>query len=97
MNKPKSDYTAQVDGDVIFIEDLNLGRMSVTNDIENIIDDLASKLTKPTTLTLEDQYHIIYRDSEGIIDGVLVSANRFGGFYSINETDYQKAKLKIRR
>jgi hypothetical protein len=54
-----SDYEWGVDGDVIWIKDLDKGKKSVTNNIDNIIIYL-SKL-----ITVED-YMIMYRDSRKI-------------------------------
>ena len=79
----------KVDGvDVLLIEDMDLGRMSVTNDIENVLSEL------------EDLYRglpeiIIYRDSEGIWDGVNnngVSVN----FYMLNTPDTEDAIEKAK-
>ena len=72
--KPKSDfdYTINADGSVHII-DLNLGRMSVTNDAEQVL--------------LEIHHHInltgrtvTYRDSEGSIDYLLHNEGVFEGF-----------------
>ena len=40
----KSDFTYEIDGDNVRITDLNQGRMSVTNDIENVISQIEKKL-----------------------------------------------------
>lgn len=71
MNRANlSDYTYHVrrDGErpVIVIVDLNLGRMSVTNNIEDVVGGVC----KETGLT-PNKAEIIYRDSDGIYDGVL--------------------------
>lgn len=50
--------------DVILIEDLNRGNMSVTNDIENVVDEIA----EGENLDPKD-YMIVYADSAGSWDG----------------------------
>jgi prophage maintenance system killer protein len=64
----RSDYIATfryVDGrQFLMIEDLNKGRMSVTNNIENIVDYVCmNKLQNPC------EVYIVYKDSEGMWDG----------------------------
>lgn len=70
MNRASlSDYTAHVryDGEkpVVVIVDQNLGRMSVTNNAEAVV----TAVCKEAGLWPEDTI-IIYRDSEGIWDGI---------------------------
>ena len=58
INEPRSVYSRMVHGNVIAIVDHHEGR-SVTNDADNVIDDLARQgfdLSK---------YLVIYRDSRG--------------------------------
>jgi hypothetical protein len=83
----KCDYVhtiRKVDGvDVLLIEDMDLGRMSVTNDIENVLSEL------------KDLYRglpkiIIYRDSEGIWDGVN-NNGEWVNFYMLNTQDTEVA------
>jgi len=59
----KSDYEYQVHSNYILIKDLDKGGMSVTNNIENIVEFIADKedLCLLTTMA-------IYQDSEGDID-----------------------------
>lgn len=61
---------------VLVIEDLDLGSMSVTNDIENVI----RKCSKSVDLTKK---RVIYKDSTGIYDEVLVYNGAFSGFRSL--------------
>ena len=58
--------------DVLAIEDLNLGNVSVTNDIENVVADI-SRLEK---LKAED-YMIVFKDSTGHWDGWDSSKQQF--------------------
>lgn len=65
MKTAKADYSYQIIDDVLAIEDLNNGNMSVTNDIEAVVHDIEE----------EEQIHakdmkIVYKDSEGVWDGV---------------------------
>ena len=90
----KSTFTYSINKDfqIIFIEDSNIG-MSVTNDIENVIESIARDFKKENNSI--SHYDIIYRDSNGIIDGIYITDEKFHDFYSIGETDYNKAILKI--
>jgi hypothetical protein len=49
---------------VLVIEDLNLGRVSVTNDIENVLNEIGLKEWIDPR-----EYMVIYRDSGGVWDG----------------------------
>lgn len=60
----KSDYTYTVYDGLIQIIDLDKGRASVTNNIENVVREICDKEQLQA-----DQYMIIYRDSEGDWDG----------------------------
>lgn len=72
----RSDYTYKIDAlngmPFIIIEDLNKGRMSVTNDIENVVEEIAIKQRINPV-----EHHIIYRDSEGMWDGFEFSTKQF--------------------
>ena len=76
-----SDYEYEIIGDVVVIYDLNLGRMSVTNDIEEVIKEIG------TTVDLSTR-KIIYRDSCGVFDGITLNKERF---YPINKTTLKEA------
>lgn len=69
----RADYTYRlIDGEIISIIDLNLGKMSVTNDIENIIRDISVK-----KLLNKSEFKVIYRDSERVWDGFNIKENNF--------------------
>jgi hypothetical protein len=75
-----------VDNKLLAIVDLNQpGARSVTNAIDEILIELREQygLDLPTL--------IIYRDSQGVWDGVAHLEGTFRGFYSINETDFASA------
>jgi len=84
-----SSFTYKIDGKILFIEDENRGGMSVTNDIENVLEYIEKK--EPNMKELS----VIYRDSDGTIDGVITYNGKFKDFYFIGERNYDEAKLKI--
>jgi hypothetical protein len=90
-NKLRAVYSRAVHGNVIAIIDHDAGR-SVTNDAENVIDDLTRQgfdLSK---------YRVIYRDTRGIWDQILVDrTGRFAGYSCINERDLSAALTKVTR
>lgn len=73
---------------IIFIEDKGTIERSVTNDIENVLQDI-----KQTGQSLEAK-KIIYKDSYGVWDGINHDNGTNISFYSINEIEYLKAKQK---
>jgi hypothetical protein len=73
-------YSRTVHGHVIAVIDHDQGK-SVTNDAENMIADLAADFDL-------SQYRVIYRDTRGIWDEMLVDrTGHFAGFTTINERD----------
>lgn len=66
----RSDYTYSIEDDTLKIIDLNLGNMSVTNNIEEVLTEI---------LHNEGNYiqdlKVIYRDSECIWDTVIPEWN----------------------
>jgi hypothetical protein len=88
-NRPRSVYSQAVYGNVITIIDQQGGR-SVTNDAENVIDDLVREGFDLV------QYRLIYRDTRGIWDEILIDrTGRFAGFGSLNERDLPAALAKV--
>jgi hypothetical protein len=88
MRPPQADFTYAVSGNVISIIDLNLGNRSVTNDVE---------------LRKIEHYHhqapifgfkIMYRDSEGIWDGILWDG-KSSSFFPLRETEGGRARQKL--
>jgi hypothetical protein len=92
---PKSDYVWKTQEDILIIEDLNLGRMSVTNNAEGVINEIYEKLGSSI-----HNYHIIYKDSEGIWDQLIPSwgVNECVeiSFKYIGETNLEIAIKKIK-
>ena len=90
-NKVRAVYSRTVHGNVIAIIDHDQGR-SVTNDAENIIADLAAQGFDLS------RYLVIYKDTRGIWDQLLVDrTRRCAGFSSINERDLSAALAKVTR
>ena len=77
-------------GDTIVIIDLDRGGRSVTNDIEAVLATLDDQLGG-----LGDR-PVIYRDSEGLWDGVLHSGAVFRGFRPLRERSVGRALQRVR-
>jgi hypothetical protein len=91
IQEPRSVYSRTLHGNVIAITDHDQGR-SVTNDAENVIADLVAQGFDLS------RYLVIYRDTRGIWDQLLVDrTGHFAGFSSINERDLSAALAKVTR
>ena len=66
----RAKFTWGIDGSVLWLKDQGDECRSLTNDIENCLVELTPQL--PTGSQLDD-YHIIYRDSEGKWDAIVVT------------------------
>lgn len=93
MKKSSADFDLSIKeteaGNIfIVIHDLNLGKISVTNDMENILFDLAN-----LTPYLE-KMNIIYEDSSGVFDGVSLTENGHN-FFHIGATNEKEAIRKV--
>ena len=77
----QADFTYSISPDVIAITDLDLGKKSVTNDIENVLRKIEYWHQGPIK-----GYRIMYRDSEGIWDGVHWDGNQ-ATFLYLGETE----------
>jgi len=75
--------------DVIAITDLDLGNKSVTNDIENVLRKI--EYWHQGSIAA---FRIMYRDSEGIWDGVHWDGNQ-ATFLYLGETDERRARAKL--
>jgi len=85
----KADYEVQVIEDVVVVIDQDKGGMSVTNDIENVLQDLSYSMdlgNRP----------VVYQDSTGTFDGVNHDTGKFTGFYRLNETNVYAAVAKVK-
>jgi hypothetical protein len=91
VNKTPVDYDYDIVKNVIIILDLNKGGKSVTNAIEWVLKEI-----KKDVGTFHGR-KVIYRDSFGIYDGVLVDVDgNFKDFYSIKEKELDKALQKAK-
>ena len=81
--RSKSDFTYTIANDVLRIIDLNYGRMSVTNDIENVLEHIKGIEGFMPSYT-------IYRDSEGSWDAVTYDGSR-ASFYLLAGTSEDDA------
>lgn len=71
-----ADIIWQSCNDVIVVKDLNKGSRSATNDMEYIIWMISQHLIPPNTKThLLDEFKLIYSDSEGYYDQVVLNCN----------------------
>jgi len=72
----KSDYIHRIENfsgrQIIIIEDLNLGGMSVTNNIENVVREI-----EIMEKIKASEFMIIYKDSEGVYDGFDYAKEQF--------------------
>lgn len=80
----RSHYSYTVEQGVVCIVDANDGGLSVTNDAENVIADMVAG----GLLTTQP---VIYCDSEGRWDVLLVEGGRFAGFAPIGATSREHA------
>ncbi len=93
----KSDFAYQIIDDVLCIKDLNLGKMSVTNNIENIIDYI---LKNDNDIGKLKKILVIYKDSENEWNEIRLNENKnFENFSYIGVIDMNIARdgVKNRR
>jgi hypothetical protein len=79
-----ADYDYEVRGKFLVIIDLDIGGLSVTNDIENVLERIKDNLSG----NLPD--NIIYRDSDLRYDGVLYKDGKIG-FILLGATTAEEA------
>jgi hypothetical protein len=93
-----ANFSFSMNHDVIIILDLDEGNRSVTNDIEFVLWSIIENyetLFKRKGFNLTN-FKIIYKDSLGIFDLVLLKENgEFDTFKSLNETDINAAIKRI--
>ena len=98
MNANYSIVEINNDLNFVLIRDQN-GPMSITNDAENVVDHLITRLRSKLNLTLDDfpPHKIFYIDSTGSID--MLKTNDIGQFigfefYSLNSLEQLKNVLE---
>ena len=85
----QANYSFETVGDVLCIEDLGPHDMfkTVTNDAENVLEEIKKKLGDDMPPV------IIYQDSDGFWDGMEYDDQRLE-FYSLNTSDREMAIVK---
>ncbi len=86
----RSNFSWDLLQDVITIVDLSGNGPGLTEDMPNVLREIAMSLGHGL-----QHYHIMYRDSQGIWDGVHQLNRGKVRFFSINEKDYELAKAKL--
>ena len=93
MSGSKVDYVWHTLDDVLVITDLNRGGRSVTNGIHAVLAEIGAELVGGWDVV----NHVIYRDSCGIYDGVVINAQgEFKGFFSIGEKSEEAAVRRLK-
>ena len=85
----EADFRYSIFGNVISIVDLNQGNRSVTNDIEGVLRKIEYYHQAPIT-----GFKIMYRDSEGIWDGIKWDGN-WALFFALGEKEEAPARQKL--
>ena len=80
-----SDYALELVDNVVLVIDLDLGGGSVTNDAEQVIQELATSGGNLDALV------ILYRDSEGRWDQIVTRHSQFVGFRMVGATSREGA------
>lgn len=92
----RAEYTYDVEGGILWIEEVKDSLKTVTNDIDNILKDIAM------TQDISNK-KIMYKDSDGIWDEVRAKITTKGKdvsisnleFFPLTETNFGKAKEKL--
>lgn len=82
----RADYTCTIADNVI----ADQGNRSVTNDIDNVVADIKGELANDLS-----GHAIIYRDSQGVWDGVMLDESGSVSFYGLEERDQSKAAARL--
>lgn len=85
---PRADYSYTVEGSVIAIVDLDQGSKSLTNDMDNVLDDIRAELGDLAG------YAVVYQDSMGRWDGVRL-VGRSVAFYALGESTQEQAVSRL--
>ncbi len=89
----KADYIYSIEGNGLMIEDLNLGRMSVTNCIEDVVDEICKEQSLDPNKLM-----IVYKDSQRIWDAWdhatqdFILLNENGGVNALRTLYYKLGK-----
>ena len=85
----RADFTYKITPNTITITDTTLGKLSVTKDIDAVLRKIEYYHQGPITA-----FKIMYRDSEGVWDGVDWDGQR-ASFFALRETDEERARRKL--
>lgn len=86
----KSDFSVAVFGELVVIVDLNLGNMSVTNDIDAVLQHISKRHN------FNNSSVVVYRDSDGHYDRVGIQPNgKFRDFNHFRVLDHNGRVLPI--
>ncbi len=90
-----ADFEYSVIDDVLVITDLDMGGKSVTNDAESVLETIRENYENAGGFSVMPE-HIIYRDSDGIYDGMTPGFDSKGNvalvkFYPIRSDDLKRA------
>ena len=88
-----SDYDFGITGNVLWIKDLNAGNMSVTNDMENVLESIDKELDYALS---KKRYLIVYCDSEGTWDGIYYH-EKMADFIIMNEKSLESAIIRLKQ
>lgn len=89
----QAEFTFEVIEEVLVIFDKDNGGASVTNDVQNVLDKVQSKIG-----TLSNIERVIYQDSRGVFDEIRINdRGEFVGFYPVNKRSLSAAMAKIGR
>lgn len=84
--QPRSKYGYTIAANLLLIADCGgVDDVSVTNDIENVLADLAAHDVDV------DAYHVFYRDSTGMWDAIETEHRRFKEFVILQKADVVEA------
>lgn len=68
MFNNRAQYTWGIDGNILWLKDQSGDGRSLTNDLENCLVEIQAETEQPI-----NAYSIIYKDSEGIWDGITIT------------------------
>jgi hypothetical protein len=93
VDKPvtQADFTYSIRPNAISIIDTGKGKTSVTNDIEAVLRKI--EYWHQGSIA---RFKIMYRDKNGVWDGVRWDGNKHPSFFAIRETDEKRAMGKLR-
>lgn len=83
----ESNYIYDVYKNVLVINDLDLGNMSVTNNVQKVLDEISERIDLPQ--------RVIYRDTSKIYDGIEHVNGKFKRFYPIQTENIFEAIEKV--